>query len=273
MFLGFPVLTVIQRSFVDNLTGETTLLNYARAFTTPRYTNAMRNSVLFAGACTLVAAIAGTFVGLVASRLPQAAKSAVLSILSLPLTLSGLVVAFSFIVLMGRNGIVNLLLRRILGLQGFSLFNLYSWQGLLLVYAFFNIPLMTLTMAAVFGNLDRDLLEAARNAGARPWQTWVYVIIPVLAPGFVTGISIVFAGMMGAFGTALALTGMAKNLLALQIYSHTSESAFNLPQASALAAVLASMTTTSLWVIGRLGRRVSQQNCRNAVCTEGSTRC
>lgn len=60
------------------------------------------------------------------------------------------------------------------------------------------------------------------------------------------GVSIVFAGMMGAFGTALALTGMAKNLLALQVDSHTSEASFNLPQASALAVVLVGMSTSLL---------------------------
>lgn len=259
LFLGYPLATVIRRSFVDNVSLALTISNYARALTSVRYTSAMRNSLSFSAACTVVAAIAGTFVGFVASRLPERQKSIVLSILSLPLTLSGLVVAFSFIVLLGRNGVVNLLIRRIPGAADFTLFDLYGWSGLLFVYSFFNVPQMALTMAAVFGNLDGTLVEAARNSGARPWQTWAYVIIPVLAPGFVAGISIVFAGMMGAFGTAVALTGMAKNLFALQIYSHTSEASYNLPQASALAVMLAATTTLILWAFGILGRRLGRR--------------
>ncbi|MEA4882348.1 MAG: ABC transporter permease subunit [Clostridia bacterium] len=259
LFLGYPLTTVIRRSFVDNVSLAYTASNYTRALTSVRYASAMRNSLLFSTVCTLVAAVAGTFVGFVASGLPERQKSIVLSILSLPLTLSGLVVAFSFIVLLGRNGVVNLLIRRTSGSSGFMLFDLYSWRGLLFVYSFFNVPQMALTMAAVFGNLDHSLVEAARNAGARPWQTWIYIVIPVLAPGFVAGISIVFAGMMGAFGTAVALTGMARNLFALQIYSHTSEASYNLPQASALAVMLAATTALILWLFGILGRRLGRQ--------------
>lgn len=259
LFLGYPLATVIRRSFVDNVSLSPTIGNYARALTSVRYTSAMRNSLSFSAACTVVAAIAGTFVGFVASRLSERQKSIVLSILSLPLTLSGLVVAFSFIVLLGRNGVVNLLIRRVSGAADFTLFDLYGWSGLLFVYSFFNVPQMALTMAAVFGNLDGTLVEAARNSGARPWQTWTYVIIPVLAPGFVAGISIVFAGMMGAFGTAVALTGMAKNLFALQIYSHTSEASYNLPQASALAVMLAATTALILWAFGILGKRLGRR--------------
>jgi len=65
--------------------------------------------------------------------------------------------------------------------------------------------------------------------------------------------------MMGAFGTVLALVGMAKNLLSLQIYSHASESTYNLPQAGALAMVLIAITATGLallsWGARRLARR------------------
>lgn len=169
LFVAYPVLTVFVRSFTDNMTGQFTLANYERAFRSARYTTAMRNSILFATVCTATAMVMGTFTRLMASRLPRRARNALLSVFSLPLTLSGLVVAFSFIVLAGRNGVVNLFLQRIVGVPRFTLFDLYSWEGLLIVYSFFNIPLMALTMTAVFTNLDRDLTEAARNAGARPW--------------------------------------------------------------------------------------------------------
>jgi putative spermidine/putrescine transport system permease protein len=260
IFLGYPLVSVINRSFVDNVSLAPTMSNYARAFGSARYTGALRNSLLFSAACTLVAAVIGTFVGLMTSRLPRRQKSIMLSILSLPLTLSGLVVAFSFIVLFGRNGVINLLIRRASASTSFVLFDLYGWNGLLFVYSFFNVPQMALTMSAVFGNLDTSLVEAARNAGAKPWQTWTYVILPVLAPGFMAGISIVFAGMMGAFGTALALTGMAKNLFSLQVYSHTSEASYNLPQASALAVMLIATTAFILWVFGILTKRLGRQH-------------
>ncbi|WP_448593136.1 ABC transporter permease [Thermoflexus hugenholtzii] len=262
LFVGifeiYPIINMTYRSLFD-LNGNFTLENYINAFTKPQFQMAIRNSLLFAAAASLVGGIGGTFVAALAVRLPARWRNLLLSLYALPMTLSGLVVAFAFIVLLGRNGVLNLLVRRAFGLPPTVYFNLYDWPGLVMVYAFFQIPLMTLSMAAVFENLDPNLIEAARNLGARPWQVWRYVVIPVLLPGFLAGMSIQFAGMMGAFGTVLALVGMAKNLLSLQIYSHASESTYNLPQAGALAMVLIAITGVALillsWGARRLARR------------------
>jgi|YNPMSStandDraft_1061717.scaffolds.fasta_scaffold03721_2 ABC-type uncharacterized transport system permease subunit len=262
VFLGlfevYPILNMAFRSLFD-LEGNFTLQNYINAFTKPQFQIAIRNSLLFATAASLVGGIGGTFVAAVAVRLPARWRNLLLSLYALPMTLSGLVVAFAFIVLLGRNGVLNLLVRRAFGLPPTVYFNLYDWPGIVMVYAFFQIPLMTLSMAAVFENLDPNLVEAARNLGARPWQVWRHVVIPVLLPGFLAGMSIQFAGMMGAFGTVLALVGMAKNLLSLQIYSHSSESTYNLPQAGALAVVLIAITAAGLALLGWSARRLARR--------------
>ncbi|RLG09113.1 MAG: hypothetical protein DRN68_02380 [Thaumarchaeota archaeon] len=253
LFVFYPLCNILIRGFIDNSSGNFTLQNYINIFTQARYMDALKNTLWFAGVCTLVGAVGGTFVGLLASRMSPKARGVLLSFYSLPMTLSSLVVAFSFVVLLGRNGVFNIIINRYLGLPRFDL---YSWQGLVVTYSFYNIPLMTLTMASVFLNLDRSLVEAARNLGAKSWQVWLYVIIPVLAPGFLAGISIVLAGMLAAFGTALALTGMAKMLFSLQIYSHASESNYNIPQASALAVVLIIVIAFSLIVLNWIERRL-----------------
>jgi len=254
IFELYPLLNMAVRSVFDSSSGTITLQNYVNLLAQPQYQTAVRNSLLFASACSLVGGIGGTFVGYIAPRLPMRYRSLLLSLYSLPLTLSGLVVAFAFIVLLGRNGVLNLIVQRALGLPRDVYFDVYSWPGIVVVYAFYQIPLMTLTMAAVFENLDRSLVEAARNLGARPLQVWRYVIIPVLAPGFLAGMSIQFAGMMGAFGTVLALVGGAKNLLSVQIYYHTSESTYNLPQAGALAVALVVLTASVLFLLNRAER-------------------
>ena len=250
LFVFYPLTCVVVQSFMG-FRGELTFQHYINAFTQSRFVTPLKNTLWFAGICTLIGAAGGTFVGLLASRMSPNLRNFLLSLCSIPMTLSSLVVAFSFIVLLGRHGVFNILLSRYLGLPKF---NLYSWQGLIVTYSFYNIPLMTLTMAAVFLNLDKSIIEAARNLGAKPWQVWVYIIVPALAPGFLAGISIVFAGMLAAFGTALALTGMAMNLFPLQIYSLVSEGELNLPQASALAVVLVVIIAFSLFVLNKVER-------------------
>ncbi len=255
LFELYPIVVMAVRSFFDQR-GAFTLDNYLEIVRNPVYLTAIRNSLLFATAGALVGAVGGTFVGYLAPRLPPRLHRFLLSLYSLPLTLSGLVVAFAFIVLLGRNGVLNLIVQRLFDLPRDVYFDVYSWYGIVLVYAFFQIPLMTLTMAAVFENLDRSLVEAARNLGARPWQVWRHVIVPVLAPGFLAGLSIQFAGLLGAFGTVLALVGGAKNLLAIQIYYHTSESTYDLPQAAALSVVLIAIIASVLVLLNLVERRV-----------------
>ena len=242
----YPLINVVFRS-IYTVDDGFTFNYYQNILSNSLYTNAIRNSLIFATTCSLIGAVGGTYVGYVAHKLPKKIYNFIVSIYSLPLTLSGLVVAFAFIILLGRNGVLNLIVQRIFSLPKDIYFNVYSWYGICVVYAFFQIPLMTLTMSAAFQNLDKTLVEAARNLGARHSQVWRHVIIPVLAPGFLAGLSIQIATMLGAFGTFIALVGGQKNLLSVQIYYNTSESTFNLPQADALSVVLIGIITILLF--------------------------
>lgn len=253
LFVFYPLMQIFIRSFQENTpSGLWTFQNYINAFTERRYLRSLQNTLWFAGVSTLVGAVGGTFVGLLAARMSPKARNLLLSFYSLPMTLSAMVVGCAFITLLGRRGVFNIILTRYFKVA----FDLYSWEGLIFVYAFYNIPLMTLTMASVFLNLDKALIEAARSLGAKGWQVWIYIIIPVLAPGFLAGTSIVFAGMLAAFATVLALTGMAKPLLALQIYSHASESYYNLPQASALTIILVLVIAITLFILSWVERKL-----------------
>ncbi len=255
VFIVFPYANIVKNSFTKNWTGEWTLSNYRNLATKPQYFRALLNSLTFVSISTLIAAFFGSLIGFSSMKLSERTKNTLSSLFSLPMTLSGLVVAFAFIVLLGRTGVINILMRDVLKLK-FWHFNVYSWSGLVIVYAFFNIPLFSITMIGAFRNLDKSLIEAARNLGASTPEVWRYVIIPVLSPAFLAATSIVFASMMGAFGTALALTGMSKLLLSLLIYSHASESNFNIPQADALAILLGLTTAFSLLLFNTIERRM-----------------
>lgn len=259
LFLGFfelyPIFNLLIQGFFDE-NGVFTLQFYKNTFFVDQYRTAIRNSLLFSTAASLFGGLIGTFVGYFISRLQKRTKNFLLSLYSLPLTLSGLVVAFSFIVLLGRNGVLNQFMRLVFNLPKDFYINIYSWPGIVFVYGFFQIPLMALTMAAVFENLDKSLIEAAKNLGATTYQTWRYVIIPSLAPGFISGLSIQFAGMLGAFGTVLALVGGEKNLLSIQIYFQTSESTYNLPQAASLSVVLIFIISVVLSILNAFERKL-----------------
>lgn len=254
LFIIYPYITIVINSFKSNSNGQFTFWNWKNLFTLPQYLDAVKNSLLFASTSTLVAAFFGTIIGWISLRFSEQTIGKLKAIFSIPMTLSGLVVAFSFIVLIGRSGIYNTIIS-LLG-ANFMRFNLYSWEGLLIVYCFYNIPLFSITMMSVFRNLDMSLVEASKNLGANMLQTWFYVIIPNLAPGFISAFSLVFGSMMGAFGTALALTGLSRMLLSLLIWSTASESNFNIPQADAMAILLAIIIYISLFFFLKLEKKL-----------------
>ncbi|MDM7323530.1 MAG: ABC transporter permease subunit [Thermus sp.] len=249
LFLAYPFLSTLERSLAAP--EGPTLALYFKALSAPAYLEAWRNSLVFASLSTLVAAAGGVFLAYWTSQLPLRVKGFLMSLYAIPVSLSGLVVAFGFIVLLGRNGVVNQLLTSL----GLPRFDLYSWMGLFLVFPFYNIPLFALALLPLLEGVAQELMEAARASGAGPFQAWVRVLLPALMPGILAGSSIVFAGMMGAFGTAMALTGFAKNLLSLQIYSLVAESTYDLPLAAALTVVLMATTGLGLYLLALWERR------------------
>jgi ABC-type Fe3+ transport system permease subunit len=252
LFYVLPLVNLVARSFSGE-GGGATLDQFRTILATPAFTGAWINSVLFAGASTAIALAGGLLLAVwTAARRPRL-RATLLAVYALPYTMSGLVVAFGFVVLTGRNGLVN----QILGLmfEGGPFVNLRSWGGLLAVFPFYNVPLAALILTPLVEKLGRDLSEAAAVCGAGRVATWALVLIPALRPGLVAAGSLVFAAMMGAFGTTLAITGFSKNLLSLQIYAQSSDSGYNLPLASALAVTLMATTVAVLLVIGLTGRR------------------
>lgn len=252
LFIIYPYVNIVIRAFHDNYTYELTFDNIKRVFTERAFKGAIFNSLWFSLATTLVSSIFGSIVGWISMKMTDKGRNVLMALFSVPMTLSGLVVAFSFIVMFGRNGIYNIIANKLF----LPNIDIYTWGGLILAYSFFNIPLFSLTMINGFKNLDISLVEAAKNLGANTIQTWIYVIIPVLIPSFLAAFSIVFAGMMGAFGTVLAITGMSKMLLSLQIYSHVTESTYNIPQADAFALVLGAIVAIVLILINFVERKV-----------------
>jgi putative spermidine/putrescine transport system permease protein len=126
----------------------------------------------------------------------------------------GIPLAFAFLATIGNAGVVTALLSETFGLGGFSL---YSMTGLALVYLYFLVPLMVLTITPALEALRPQWREAADNLGASGWQYWRYVGGPVLAPPVIGATMLLFAVAFAAYATAKALVGSSVPLVTLQI--------------------------------------------------------
>jgi putative spermidine/putrescine transport system permease protein len=131
----------------------------------------------------------------------------------------GVPLAFLFIATIGSSGLVSQWLTS-LGFDPYAHgFTLYSLAGVVVVYLYFQIPLMVLVILPALEGLRPAWREAAENLGARTWEYWRYVGGPVLFPAFLGCVLLLFGSALSAYATTEALTNGTIPLTAIQIGS------------------------------------------------------
>ena len=242
LFLVLPLLFVLFESFwVD---GHFSLANYLLVFRRGLYSEALRTSLVLSFTTAFIGAALGLPLSYLVHKSRAPWRDLLLSITAVPLTFSGLIIGFAFIVLLGTSGFITMLLQRFFDINPleFSAF-LFTWKGLVVAYLYFLIPRMILTMVAAWSNADWSQVEAAVSLGA-PFRTVLArVLFPMLGPSLLAGSSLLFAVSMGAFGTAFALTGTAVKILPLVIYNQISDVTVEVSRTNGLAIVLTVVTT------------------------------
>ena len=251
LFLVWPMILILWESFLVG--GKLSLSNYLSMFTTKLYGDSLKTSLMLSLTTTVIGTVLGIPLSYALYRSGGKIKALMLSITPVPLTFSGLVVGFAFIILLGASGFITLLLSKMFNLNPleFSSF-LFTWKGLVVAYLYLLIPRMVLTMISAWSKADWSLIDAAYSLGASRWMTLRKVLLPMIWPAVLAGSSLLFAVSMGAFGTAFALSGTGVKILPLVIYTHVSEISVDIGKANALAVILALVTTVMIMVYERV---------------------
>jgi putative spermidine/putrescine transport system permease protein len=155
------------------------LANFSKIFASRFYLQAIQHSLEIAFWSSLIGmsiAILGSYsLRQVDSKL----RDFVMAFSNMTSNFAGVPLAFAFIILLGFNGTLTLLLKQ----SGvISDFNLYSKTGLIVLYSYFQIPLGVLLLFPAFDALRADWRESAALLGASPWQFWRHIGVPVLTP-------------------------------------------------------------------------------------------
>lgn len=154
---------------------------------------------------------------------------------------AGVPLAFAFIILLGFNGSITIMLKQAGIIQDF---NLYSKTGLIILYTYFQIPLGVLLLYPAFDALREDWRESAALLGANGWQFWRHIGLPVLTPALLGTFVILLANALGAYATVYALTTGNFNVLPIRIAAMVSgDISLDPNMASALAVVLVALMT------------------------------
>ncbi|MFD4878724.1 ABC transporter permease [Streptomyces sp. NPDC058420] len=213
---GVPAIAMLNGAFTvkNQATGAT---SYSTANLTESLKGAYLTALVGSVKLSALSAALGTLLGLplaqvvVTSRF-RALREAVLTASGVLANFGGVPLAFAFVATLGNAGVLT----THLGLKDKG-WDLYSFSGLVLVYLYFLIPLMVLTITPALEGLRTQWREAAQNNGATGVQYWRHVALPVLLPSLLGGFVLLFGSAFAAYATAAAMVGSSIPLVTLQI--------------------------------------------------------
>jgi putative spermidine/putrescine transport system permease protein len=262
LFLLWPTVLVVLGSFEEPESGGWTLGNLVQA-SRGSYLQTFVNSVVLS---TITAVLGAVFGGLLAWAIAVGRRDGVMRRLVLAgsgtlAQFGGVMLAFAFLATFGFNGLVTLFLHDRLGVDTFAWGGwIYELPGLVLVYTYFQIPLMVLVFLPAVDGLRPQWREACESLGGSGWTYWRYVGFPILWPSFFGAMLLLFANAFSAYATAKALISQASPLVPLRIGTFlTSEVVLgraNVGKALAFGMIVIVALTMSVYAI--LQRRTSR---------------
>lgn len=259
VFLILPTGIVVVGAFFGN--DGVTLSNFT-ALNQYNILNAFIASLGLSAVSAVVGAVLGAlFAYAVMTGNPRGAlRRIVQSACGVLAQFGGVTLAFAFIATIGGAGFVTLWLRAH-GIDPYA--NgvwLYELPGLVLVYLYFQIPLMVLVFLPALDGIRPQWREATESLGGSTWQYWRYVAGPLLLPAFLGATLLLFANAFSAYATAAALISQGNPIVPIAIANLlTSETGFAQPGvAKALAFTMIVIVAVVMFLYAVLQQRTAR---------------
>lgn len=216
IFLIAPTVTVILGAFQDGETGAFTVGNF-EALGSSAALATLKNSLLLSASTALLGGVLGGVLAyLIVSLGPRSIlRRTTLSIAGVLAQFGGVTLAFAWIATLGFSGLLTVAFGQWVYGTGW----LYGLKGLIVVYTYFQVPLMVIVFTPAIEGLRPQLKEAAVNLGATNVQYWRMVGIPLLTPAFLGSVLLLFANAFAAYATAAILVSQGNPIVPLLIRS------------------------------------------------------
>lgn len=204
LFLLYPTIAIVYSAFTPG--GEFTLSGLGRALS-GSYRQGFINSTVLAATTAVIGGVIGLTLAAVMRTLerPRWLHSTLDSWSAVASQLGGVPLAFAFIAAIGTQGILTKLFSQFgININDFGVSPTGFW-GLVVVYLYFQIPLMFLVSLPALNGLKSTWREAAALMGASGLRYWFRIGIPILAPAALGGMLLLFVNSFAAYATAYVL--------------------------------------------------------------------
>lgn len=215
IFLIYPLLSLFLDGFKDSKSGVWSLMNYIQFFSKKYYTSALINSFKLTISVTVIAVLIGVPLAYFMSFYKIKGKGILEVLFIISMMSPNFIGAYSWILLLGRNGSVTKFLEKALSI---NMPSIYGFAGMLLVFSLKLYPFIYIYVSGALKKIDVALSEAAESLGCGGLKKVFTVIMPLITPTLVAAALLVFMNCMADFGTP-ALIGEGYRVMPTLVYS------------------------------------------------------
>jgi putative spermidine/putrescine transport system permease protein len=252
IFLIFPVGSTLFATLTD---AKGWLAPYLAFFNSSLRRTVLMRTIEISLITTVISVVLGFIAAYVVAHMPGRLKSIMIIAAVFPLLTGVVVRSFAWLILLGKNGILNSALLS-LGLIAEPFSMLYTKGAVIAAMVYLFVPLMILTLAGVLEGIPRDVVEAASSLGAKPFAVFRQVILPLAMPGLIIGAVLVFTGSFTSYATPQLLGGERQMMMGTFLYQRAMVT-FDWTGASTVAAIMVVVTIAIVVLMTRLARRMN----------------
>ena len=258
LLIAIPLLYILVISFCStdashNIVFSFTLDNYGKLLS-PTLLNIYANSLIIALLSTVFCILIGYPFAYIMAFTTPFRKTMMMIFLMLPFWTNSLIRLYGWRTFLGSEGYLNKILLA-MGLIDKPLEIMYTHGAVVLGMIYTLLPFMVLPIHTVIDKLDRHLLEASSDLGAKPVRTFLNVTLPLTAPGIFAGVIMVFIPALGYFFVSDIMGGSKSQLIGNAIERQFKE-AFNWPFGAVLSIILILITLILVKLYTRAGGKV-----------------
>lgn len=202
ILLVFPLFTLLKAGFSNPTSGGLSLAYFTKFFSTNYYYDALFNSVKVTVSVTLLAVILATPLAYLMTTIKIKGKVYLQILILVSSMAPPFIGAYSWILLLGRNGAVTKFMANIFGVQTPDI---YGFVGIVLVLTLQLVPLVYMYLMGALKSIDNSIIEAAESMGCTGLRKMWKIIFPLILPTLLAGALLVFMRALADFGTPMLI--------------------------------------------------------------------
>ena len=241
-FLVIPVTRILMGSFQLEEGGSWSIQNYKSFAMYRTYWKSLTNSIGVSVIASLFTIIVAVPLAFVVSRWNVVGKQYIIALSTIPLMLPSFICAYSWVILLGRSGIITGILQSL----NIPFTSIYGYSGIIMIFTMQLYPYVFLMTLSGFNSVDESIEEAGQSLGTGPVKTFIKVSMPLVLPSILSGTLLVFMTSIENFGVPMII-GEQRPFLAVQAYvEFTSEVGQHPGMCYAISVILMVVTLSSL---------------------------